>query len=80
MVIVNSVVYVREYLGGTESDPYAQFPAQQIIMRNLSMKRNKDILDRTYSRSERTIRTNGDWYYMTREGPTVGPFIDKNTA
>jgi hypothetical protein len=44
------------------------------------MKRDSDRTYRVPFRSERTIRINGEWYYMTKEGLTADLFIGRSTA
>ncbi len=44
------------------------------------MKRSKDNRQTTYFRTDRFHRTNGYWYFLTREGKNVGPFENKKRA
>lgn len=44
------------------------------------MRRSSDQEDILHFRSERTLQINGEWYFVTREGPTIGPFLDKKRA
>jgi hypothetical protein len=44
------------------------------------MKRSKDNRQTMYFRTDRFHRTNGYWYFLTREGKNVGPFENKKRA
>lgn len=44
------------------------------------MKRTDDEQETVHFQSERIIRIDGQWYFMTREEETVGPFIDRDSA
>ena len=44
------------------------------------MKRDNDQSEKVHFRSERTLRINGEWYFLTREGQTRGPYADKKCA
>jgi hypothetical protein len=43
------------------------------------MRRREDKKDKTYFRSERIFRMNGQWYFCTREGD-YGPYASKDIA
>jgi len=43
-------------------------------------KRRDDDAPKTWFRSERVFRVDGDWYIHTREGIAVGPYQDKFDA
>ena len=44
------------------------------------MKRDNDRTEEVHFRSERTLRINGEWYFLTREGQTMGPYANKKCA
>lgn len=45
-----------------------------------SMKREEDRSEKLRFRAERTFRINGEWFASTREGKTLGPFVEKVVA
>ena len=44
------------------------------------MQRHTDHRQAMYFRTDRFHRTNGYWYFLTREGKNVGPFEHKKSA
>jgi hypothetical protein len=59
------------------SKTVAQAPAEYVPSEEIAMKRRKnDSPDnrKTYFRSDRIFRSNGQWFFHTREGIDVGPF------
>lgn len=44
------------------------------------MAHRRDEAPRTWFRSERVFRSNGEWFIHTREGIAVGPYTDKFAA
>jgi len=41
---------------------------------------NEECLDKTFYRMSRYLSVNGDWFFMSREGEQVGPFVTKAAA
>lgn len=44
------------------------------------MKRADDEQETVHFQCERTVRIDGKWYFLTREGETIGPFMDRDSA
>ena len=44
------------------------------------MANRRDEEPKTWFRSERVFRVDGDWFFHTREGIAVGPYSDKFAA
>ena len=44
------------------------------------MAQRRNETPRTWFRSERLFRSDGDWFILTREGIAVGPYADKFAA
>ena len=44
------------------------------------MQRHTDHRQAMYFRTDRFHRTNGYWYFLTREGNNVGPFENNKSA
>ena len=52
----------------------------EVLEGDISMKRDNDRTEELHFRSERILRINGEWYFLTREGQTKGPYANKNIA
>lgn len=50
------------------------------MMEERVVQRNTDPPATVHFHAERIHRTNGFWYYLTREGANVGPFRTKDSA
>ena len=46
----------------------------------MNQQRNYDQESKTFFRSDRMVRENGQWYFTTREGQMQGPFDNKEDA
>jgi hypothetical protein len=44
------------------------------------MNRETDLTHKVYFRADRFHRSDGEWYFLTREGINVGPFESKERA
>lgn len=44
------------------------------------MQRKNDKAQHAHFRTNRMFQDNGGWYFKTREGGTVGPFLDELAA
>jgi hypothetical protein len=44
------------------------------------MNRDTDLVQKVYFRADRFHRSDGYWYFVTREGVNMGPFESKQRA
>jgi Domain of unknown function (DUF6316) len=60
------------------SSPEEPLPSKP--QRRMAIKRSNDQNEEMHFRSGRMLRINNEWFFLTREGETVGPFPDKGSA